>query len=166
MDSGGEASWEGAGEGSLPVQKTIGWMALNPHAKPFIFKPAAQHNFVSGALGASPANPLSSDQTLYAANAKLERLTLDSPAIGPGVDETPTQSTNRGHGEAIASEAPRESEELTFDDMFEHGVAEDEPAFSHSRAEVRPIIHLALFWFSLISTKQPASHAPTLQSYS
>ena len=118
------------------ITASLARMALNPHAKPFIFKPAGEAVPFGDGFGASPTGPLSSDQTLYATNAKLERLRLAGrPALGPDLLESPPKVTSGARGDLLASEPP-DTEELTFDEIFDHGAAEGGPGFSQHRAEV------------------------------
>ena len=105
-------------------------MALNPYAKPFVFKPAEP---IRGDAGASPTGPLSSDETLHATSAKLERLRLASRGLD--VDQNVIQNTSNTLGTILAPEAV-DAEELVFDDVFYQSVVEDAPAFSQRRTEV------------------------------
>ena len=108
-------------------------MELNPYAKPFVFKQAEPFR---GDTGASPTGPLSSDETLHATTAKLERLGLAArPVRGPEVDQHDTESTTLVHGEVLAPEA-LDLEELAFDDVFYQSTVEEPPAVSHCRTEV------------------------------
>ncbi len=108
-------------------------MPLNPQAKPFIFKQAEPFR---GDTGASPTGPLSSDQTLHATSAKLERLRLAGrPVRGPEVDQTNTESISVVHDKVLAPDA-LDLEELAFDDVFYQSTVEEPPALSHSRTEV------------------------------
>lgn len=108
-------------------------MALNPYAKPFVFKQAEPFR---GDTGARPTGPLSSDETLHATNAKLERLRLAGrPVRGPEVDQNNTESTSVVDGKVLAPEA-LDLEELAFDDVFYQSTAEEPPALFHCRTEV------------------------------
>lgn len=113
-------------------------MALNPYAKPFIFKRNEQAvPFRCDGFAPSAIGPLGTDLTVYATNAKLERLTLEErPLMGPQVDKDATESRNAGHSRVPTTD-PTESEELTFDDVFDHDVADEEAFLSMSRAQVR-----------------------------
>ncbi|CAL5223372.1 g5877 [Coccomyxa viridis] len=107
-------------------------MALNPYAKPFVFKQAEPFR---GDTGARPTGPLSSDETLHATNAKLERLRLAGrPVRGPEVDQNNTESTSVVDGKVLAPEA-LDLEELAFDDVFYQSTAEEPPALFHCRTE-------------------------------
>ena len=119
-----------AGREALALSRVLAGMALNPYAKPFLFKPTEP---IRGDAGASPTGPLSSDETLHATSAKLERLRLASR--GPELDQNLPQNTSGTLGTVLAPEA-LDAEELVFDDVFYQSVLEETPAFTHCRTEV------------------------------